>query len=260
MGRKMLVVCLGLGGCAAGTGTWSVETWGEEYIEDAIPAEVFEDGCSVVFDEFVVVLTGVSLLDGNGAVVGEVPPGRVYDLVQPGPTPLGEVSVRADHYASVEVIIAPTADAEAGTASSAQVDALRDAGASVKVRGSLACDADAITFDWTFDEATTYACEPTDLTIPAGGSDGTQITVHGDHLFYDGLENADAKVRGQTIIDADGDQDGQVTLEELDAVSIPALGFDVGEFSDVLTLRQFVSHLTRTLAHIDGEGECRVAF
>ena len=49
-----------LTGC--GSGTWTVNTWGEEYIEDTIPAEIFEDGCSVTYESFEVAMSGVALL------------------------------------------------------------------------------------------------------------------------------------------------------------------------------------------------------
>jgi len=233
--------CLLIVACG-GEGAWTVETWGEEYIEQAIPADVFADGCSVVYDAFVVSMAEVALFDGDGTRVGDLGGPAFYDMVVPGPTPMGEVGVPADHYSSVELLVAS------------------DPGPSVEVAGTLTCGAGSAHFQWAFDESTMYGCVPADLTIPPNASDSTQITIHGDHLFYDGLENQDATVRGAEILAADADADGEITLDELDAVSIPALGYEVGQFSDVLTLRQFVSHLTRTIGHIDGEGECRVDF
>lgn len=259
---KMSIALFGLGflaGCG-GEGTWKVTTWGEDYIETAIPASVFADGCSVQYDEFVVVFEHRQLVDGDGEVVGEIEPAQAYDLTVAGPSDMGETTVPADHYSHVEVVVAPVAEAELGTATADQLAALTDANASVLVDGTLTCGGTGKHFRWTFDESTTYECEPPDLTIASGGSDETQLTIHGDHLFYDGLENADAVVRGEALFNADTNDDGEITLAELGAVSIPALGYEVGEYSDVLTLQQFVSHLSRTIVHIDGEGECRVDF
>jgi hypothetical protein len=250
--------CLGLPACS-GTGSWVVETWGEDYIEREIPAEAFADGCTVFYDTFLVSMAQRQLLDGDGDVVGALDPARVYDLTAPGPVAMGTVDVAADHYSHVRLVVAPDPDAEADTADAADLDALLDAGASVLVDGVIGCDGDQAHFRWTFDAETTYDCEPPDLTIPAGGEDDTQLTIHGDHLWYDGLENADAGLRGREKLDADADGDGEITLDELDAVSIPALGYEVGEYGDVATLRDFLSHLTQTLGHIDGEGECRVS-
>jgi hypothetical protein len=250
---------LSLSACG-GAGTWKVETWGEDYIEQQIPGDVFADGCSVVYDEFLVTTTTRELLDGDGAVAGELPGSEVYDLTVPGPSPMGQAEVPADHYSRLRVVVAPDPDAAPGTATADQVAALALAGASVLVAGTLTCGADAATFRWAFDASTTYDCAPPDLTVPAGGSDDTQLTIHGDHLFYDGLENPDAAVRGQAILDADADLDGEVTATELTAVSIPALGYEVGQYGDVLTLGAFVEHLSRTIVHVDGEGECTVDF
>lgn len=240
-------IVLILAGCSGGSGEWVVETWGEEYIEDEIPAETFADGCSVRYDSFVVAFSARELVDGNGDVAGALAPDEAFDVHEAGPTAMGVVDVPADHYDTVRVVVAP--------GSAAGMD-----GQSVRAVGALTCGSVSAAFDWAFDESTTYTCGPPDLTIPTGGSDRTQLTVHGDHLFYDGLEDADAAVRGQAILDADADGNGDISMAELDAVSIPALGYGVGEYSDVLTLREFVSHLSRTLIHVDGEAECTVDF
>ncbi len=254
---RPLPIALLAAGCA-GEGTWVLETWGESYIEASIPAGDFADGCEVVYDVFLVLDGDMALLDGDGAAVAEVPEARVYDMTQAGPHEIAALDVPATHYDTVRWRIGPAPDAVAGNATADQVALVHEAGASVSVAGSLTCGTDTVAFDWTFDTDTTYLCEPEDLTIPAGGEDGTQLTVHGDHLFYDGLENADAEVRGQAVLDADADQDGRVTLEELAAVSVAELGYDVGSRSEVTDLAAFVSYLSRTLGHVDGEGHCQV--
>ena len=150
----MTLFSLFLVGCA--NGTWTVNTWGEEYIEDTIPAEIFEDGCTVTYDSFEVAMSGVALLDGDGTEVGVVDGEQVFDLTAAGPHDVGSAEVPATHYANARYVIAPS-------------DQL--GGSSVVAAGTLTCGADAVTFDWAFDTDTTYACEPADLTIPAGGED-----------------------------------------------------------------------------------------
>jgi len=194
---------------ACGSGDWVVTTWGEDYIEEEIPAEDFEDGCSAVFDRFDVVIAEAALLDGNGDVAGDVA-GRTVELTTAGPQTLGTVAVAATHYDTARFVVAP------------------EGGRSVHAVGTLTCGEDAVTFDWSFDTDTTYLCEPDDLTIPAGGESTTKLTLHGDHLFYDGLEAEDATVRGQAIVDADANSDGEVTLTELEAVDVAWLGYSVG--------------------------------
>lgn len=228
-------------GCG-GEGTWVLETWGEEYIETGIPAADFADGCMAVFDRFEVVDSELALLDGDGAVVGELSGSFFLDMTQPGPVELGSVEVPATHYDAVTWRIGPS-DEEPS---------------SVSVEGGITCGERGASFAWDFGTDTTYHCEPEDLTIPAGGEDETQLTVHGDHLFYDSLEDPDAMLRGQAIVDADADADGEVTRAELEAVSVAELGYDVGSRAEVQDLYAFIAFLTRTLGHVDGEGHCQV--
>lgn len=240
---------------ACGQGTWDVETWGEEYIEEEIPAEIFEDGCAVSYDTFLVNFQSIALHDGDGNAVAGPDGALVYDMVQPGPTAIGNYDVPATHYDTVYVKVAP-GSASAGNATEDQTSAMSSA--SVFVTGTLTCPSGTISFEWTFDTATDYYCEPDDLTIAAKGAGASQITIHGDHLFYDGLDNADAVVRGEAVVAADADGDGIVTQAELSAVSIASLGYNVGPYSDVTDLGAFIRFLTKTLGHIDGEGHCQV--
>jgi hypothetical protein len=224
---------------ACGGGDWVVTTWGEEYIEEGIPSAEFEDGCEAVFDTFTVALTEAALLDGDGEVAGSVETGS-FEMTEAGPQTVGTASVAATHYDTARFVVAPAG------------------GPSVRAAGTLTCGGDAVSFDWSFETSTTYLCEPADLTVPAGGEAGTELTIHGDHFFYDGLENPDAALRGQAIVDADADGDGVVTLDELAAVDVAGLGYAVGQYSEVTDLAAFITFLTRTLGHVDSEGHCQV--
>lgn len=239
-----------------GAGDWVLSTWGEDYIEQEIPAETFADGCSVTFDRFLVTFTERALIDAEGEVAGELPGAEVWDVHAPGPHSMGTVEVPSGHYDTVRVRIAPDASAVGGNVEQADLALL--GGDSVYAAGTLTCPSGEVGFAWSFDTDTTYACEPEDLTIPAGGQDTSELTVHGDHLFYDGLEAEDAAVRGEAIVAADADQDGQVTQAELSAVGVAGLGYSVGQYSEVTELGAFVTFLTQTLGHIDGEGHCQV--
>lgn len=241
---------------ACGSGDWNTTTWGEEYIEQGIPSADFEDGCSAQYDRFVIVMDDVALIDGDDEPVAEQDDALVFDMALPGPHDVAHFDTRATFYDTARFAIRPATGAKAGNVTEAEAEAM--AGNSVHAVGSITCGADTVQFDWAFDTATTYLCAPDDLTIPSGGAATTEFTIHGDHLFYDGLENEDAVVRGQAIVDADADADGTVTLAELAAVPVAPLGYRVGQYSDVTDMRQFVSFLTRTLGHVDGEGHCQV--
>jgi hypothetical protein len=239
--RALALLSLLVAGCG-GEGTWVLNTWGQEYIEEGIPAADFDDGCSVVYDRFELVDFDLAVLDGDGEIVGEILGTMVKDMVEPGPVELGRATVPATHYDAVTWRIGPTDDEPI----------------SVSVEGTITCGDASVSFAWDFDTDTTYYCEPESLTIPAGGEDETELTVHGDHLFYDGLEDSDAAMLGQVFVDADADADGEVTMTELEAVSVAELGYDVGSRFEVTDLYAFVEYLSRTLGHVDGEGHCQV--
>jgi len=226
---------------ACGPATWSVTIWGEDFIEREIPASAFDDDCSVAFDTFTVALDGATLLDGNGTAAGDALSG-VFDLTEPGPQEVGTVVVPAGTYDTVRFVLASDTDATLHTA------------------GSLTCGDTAVTFDWSFPPTTTYDCEPAPLTPGKGTAAETELTIHGDHLFYDALEDPDALLRGRPILEADADADGQVTLAELARVTVAPLGHRVGRYSEVTDLAAFVTHLTQTVGHVDGEGHCTVTF
>lgn len=226
---------------ACGGGEWVVSTWGEAYIEEGIPAADFADGCSASFDGFTVQLQDITLLDGAGEDAGALDGAFLVELTEPGPQTLGRVAAPATLYDAARARIAPI-----------------DGAPSVSAAGAITCGETTVTFDWRFSTDTTYVCAPEGLTLPRGGEDTTELTVHGDHLFYDGLESPDAEVRAEAIVDADADLDGVVTQAELQAVPLAPLGYTVGQYSEVTTLGQHVEHLTRTLLHVDGEGHCQV--
>lgn len=254
MKRTPILPLIALSAC--GGGDWTAETRGESYIEEGIPAADFADGCSVVYDSFLIAMGDVALLDGDGVEVGVVEGQQVFDMVGAGPHVVGSAEVPATHYVNARFSISPASGAVAGNATEAQVTELGRL--SMRVKGTLTCGGEEKTFDWSFATDTTYNCEPEDLTIPAGGEVGTQFTIRGDHLFHDGLENPDAEVRGQAIFDADGDHDGLIEEVELDDVEVSTLGYEVGRYSAVTTLYHFVESLTQTLGHVDGEGHCQV--
>lgn len=254
----LMAIGFSLGACAQGE--WVVETWGEDFIEEGIPSAAFDDGCEARFDSFLVVIAQADLINGDGQPVGGSDGALIFDVAEPGPHALGAWSVPRGPYDEARFVIAPASAPEQGNATEAEVEALVGAGASVRVQGELSCGGESVTFDWAFDRATTYTCEPPALSIPRGGEDVTQLTIHGDHLFYDGLEDPDAALRGLAILEADSNGDGAVTLEELDQVAVAPLGYSVGRYSDVTTLRGFIAHLTQTLGHVDGEGHCEVEF
>ncbi|WIG93930.1 hypothetical protein [Myxococcus sp. SDU36] len=265
--------CLGLMACSDGAGTVTFTTYGEDYIEQEIPAAVggedgIVDGWAVRFSKFLVVLGEVKVGNHDETVV-EMTQARVFDVHKPGPVVVETFrDVPAQAWDHVSFAIAPNANAVAGNADAADVTRMKDGGYSVYLEGTATQREETKRFAWGFTTNTVYEhCESPGLgegvTVPKDGEETVQLTIHGDHLFFDDLQSPDARMRFDALAAADSlgiaGPDGEVTLEELAAVDLtelPSGQYGTGGVGNVRTLRDFVTALTRNLGHYRGEGEC----
>jgi predicted small lipoprotein YifL len=263
-----LTLSLALTGCG-GTGTLVLTTWGEEYIEQEIPPTEFEDGFTVQFSKFLVVLKDFTLATKTGRKGPTQSTPLVVDVHLPGPLVLQTFEgLEALKYDQVSYGIGPASNAVgAGNVAAADVQAMTAGGHSLWVEGTVAKGGVSKRFAWKFDIDTRYTeCTSPDFgegaTVPVGGEAKVELTIHGDHLWYDDLQSPDAKLRGTAIFGADADQDGTITQQELTAVSLTTLPlgqYGTGGASSVKSLNDFVRALGRTVGHFRGEGECVTA-
>ncbi|MDC3955748.1 hypothetical protein KEG38_17925 [Polyangium jinanense] len=265
-----------LAGCGAeepaGTGDVAITTWGEGYIEEEIPASDFEDGWSIKFSKFLVVLGGVRIADDTGAIGAELKTTKIVDHVAPGVKPLVTFEdLEAKPWTNVSFEVRPAGgDTELGDgATAADLDAMKQSKYAIWAEGEATQGAVKKTFRWGFGVPTAYTeCkgekdgrETVGVLITNGGIDNVELTIHGDHLFYDDLQSPNAKLRFNALASADTDNDGEVTLAELAAKKLvdidPADGaYGTGAAGDVNDLGAFVTDLSRTVGHFRGEGEC----
>ncbi|MBN2340718.1 MAG: hypothetical protein JXX29_03865 [Deltaproteobacteria bacterium] len=243
------------------TGMLSVETWGEEYIETGIPQTEFVDGYGITYNTFLVSISDIAVQSGeNAAPALQLPEQKVWDLTQTGPFEIGSGEVDAGDYAHTAYTIAPAAAAAtAGNASAADVQLMKDNGYSVYVVGSATNGTDTYTFTWGFTTNTVYEpCHSTG-TVSEDAAGSIQLTIHGDHLFYDSAVSADPSLRFEDLALADADADGDITPAELSAYLLAPLAYYmVPGDSGVENMWQYLSHMTTTLGHIDGEGHCEI--
>ena len=251
-------VCLfTLAGCEAdeGEGTLRVAIYGEELIEDGIPADAFVDGWRVDFTRF---LVAVDDIDADGEpLAGQ----HVFDLAQPSGGDGHDVATLTMPAGPVETLsyrIGPAAaDAEATNATEADLATMRDGGWSIWVEATATRGADTKTIAWGFDTTTTYSPCETNQPLADGGMATSQITIHADHLFYDDLDSETPNIAFDLIAAADADADGAVATDELAAIDITTQSrYQVGS-RDIADLAGFIAAQTHTLGHIDGEGHCR---
>ncbi|MBL8951747.1 MAG: hypothetical protein JNK82_13275 [Myxococcaceae bacterium] len=264
-------VMLALTACGGGTGSVIFTAYGEEFIEDKIPAEVgteagFTDGWELRFTKFVVNLGEIEVGDTKGTKVASMAKPKVFDVAKAGPVEVTRfANLPAGRWDVVGYSIAPVTDSDTGNADAADVTAMKTGGLSVLVAGSATKTGTTKTFEWGFTTNTHYGeCEQEQLgkgvVVPVGGEDTAQLTIHGDHLWFDSLQSDEAKMRFDPIAAADTNPaDGNVTLAELGAVmltSLPVTQYGTGGASNVKTLRDFIEVLTRNLGHYRGEGHC----
>jgi hypothetical protein len=217
------------------------------------------DGWRLQFDKFLVVVGDVLVQAGHDdAPAIDDAAYRVFDLAQ-GSEGDGHALLSAEVpgalYEHVGYRIAPAEDATAGNAAAGDVELMASMGWAIYIEGT-ATKADVTkTFAWGFDGATGYDDCHVETELD-GGEAAVQITVHGDHLFYDDAVSTEPNIAFDLVAQADADDDGAVTETELAAVELDALErYQVGSL-DIANLWEYIDYQTGTLGHIDGEGHC----
>ncbi|MBK8252036.1 MAG: hypothetical protein IPK82_05145 [Polyangiaceae bacterium] len=265
-----MVTLLVVSGCGNGTGNLQFTTWGEEYIEQQIPATAFEDGWQVKFTTFLVNIGNIQVADADGNTGASMNGTVVVNHVFQGEKPVFSVQeIEAKPWTDVSFEV-PVATPEAKLGDGViewDRDFLVEKNASLYVTGEATKGEVTKKFAWTFSKGTRYTECSGDrdgkvtqgALITNGGTDAIELTIHGDHLFYDDLQSPNALLRFNPIAAADADNDGQITLDELANVPLVEIEdgpYGTGSAADINDLGAFVTALSGTVGHFRGEGEC----
>lgn len=215
-----------------GEGTVRFTLWGEDFIEQGIPAEEFVDGWSVRFDVFEVSVTAI---DADGEAL---PGTHVVDIA--------EASGGEGHALGTAVLPADRVPMASWTISS------------MHAQGTATREGVEKHFDWSFDTPVRYVECDTGTPLASGDVTDVVLTVHADHLFYDDLDSEEPGVAFDLIAAADADDDGEVTMAELEGQSLAGeVRYQVGS-RDIDDLHAFIVEQARTVGHINGEGHCEI--
>src|SRR5690606_17068290 len=128
-------------------------------------------------------------------------------------------------------------------------------------------DAEAVDFEFGATAETVFGpCEidgVSGVAVPDGGSQTVGITIHGDHLFFNGFpEGTEGGVMrlAQWLADCDLDLDGTVTQEELESIQLSDLSeidsrYQLGgsPITPLETVYDYVVAQLKTQGHYQGE-------
>ena len=271
-------------GCGEdGRGTAKFTTWGEVYIMDSIPPDPsgdagFVDGWTLTYDKFLVAFHGITLANDRGETAATMSGSLLVDNKPEGRKDLVTFTdVPSGAWNRVSYQIKPAlADSGLVSAQPADRDLMVTNGYSIYVSGAAtkpdSGQTISKTFRWGFTTATQYSeCQQAaesgqaiqGVVIPAGGTDVSELTTHGDHLYYDRLmASPDPAVKTSLRFDekaaADTDGDGEITLAELEATPIDVRKYNPSGLP-AANLGAFMTALARTIGHFRGEGECQVS-
>lgn len=266
-------------GCGAeepvGSGSASFTTWGEDYIENEIPASAFADGWTIKYTKFLVVIGHVRVADANGVVGGRMETTKLIEHHTPGVKSIVTFdNLTAKPWTDVSYSIRPpdmtTTLGDGSTA--ADLTMMTSKGYAIYVEGTAEKGAEKKTFHWGFSVPTGFVGCKGDkdgrniegVLVTNGGTDNVELTIHGDHFFYDDLQSPNAKLRFDAIAATDADVDGEITIAELTQKKLVEIdpgsgGYGTGNLAEINDLGAFVTALSRTVGHFRGEGECVVS-
>jgi hypothetical protein len=104
------------------------------------------------------------------------------------------------------------------------------------------------------------------VAVTEGATQSVSITIHGDHLFFNGFPEGDegsTRRLAQWLADCDLDLDGRVTTDELGQISPDVLAeFDTrfalggSPITPLDSMLTYVAAQLKTQGHYQGEGEC----
>lgn len=265
---------------SSGSGRLQVIVAAEETIVEGLEPgdgdENIVDGWSVAFDKFLLSVGVFEAAQSGGGERLSESAVTVLDLTKlpsSGFTLADFTDVSATRYDRVSFgTPLPTSDAHRDSrVDESDFEAMVDGGYSHWVEGSATKGDVTKAFSWGISAPTAYSeCGPEEgalgVVVPRGGTAQAELTMHGDHFFFDAFPEGVEHVsrRANWLVVADRDDDGTITLAELEESSAEEL-FSSDEYSlsgSIVPVENGLDWITaqaHTLGHFQGEGECVAA-
>lgn len=270
----------GCEGSSTPTGDLTVAIQAEDTISGGLAAgmgdEDIVDGWSVTFDKYIAAFGSVHIhAMARGGTDIHSTANLVIDLrtipetgrvVRTGSAPEGRYSFEYD------MPVATAALERDSSVSQADFDRMVAQGCSYLIAGTATNGARSIDFDFCLDAEAVYECSSTDgmegILVSAGSSTAF-ITVHGDHLFFNGFPAGDEGVVMRragwlALVDDATGADGTVDDDDLETTPISILpaseyaltGAPTVEGMAITNMSLYARAQLSTQGHLNGEGEC----
>lgn len=280
LGTTLAAALAGCGGSSTPTGELTVAIQAEDTISGGLAAgsgeEDITDGWNVTFEKFIATFGSVHIhAMASGGTDIHTTANLVIDLRTIPETGriLRAVSTAEGRYSFEYDMPVATADLERDSSvSQADFDRMVAEGCSYLIAGTADDGTRTVTFDFCLDAEATYACSSTDgmegILVSAGSSTAF-MTVHGDHLFFNGFPAGDEAVVVRragwlALVDDATGADGTVDNDDLEATPISILpsadyslsGAPMVEGMAVTNMSLYARAQLQTQGHLNGEGEC----
>jgi|GEM_PF-6746019 len=227
LGALLLVGC-------RGEGKWDVTASGGEFAESGMTSDDFVDSCAAGFGAVEVNYQSVELFDEDGETGGGIDVPSPLDLAGTGPHTVGLVDVLEGSYDTFKMKL--------GTGTTP----------GVRLVGTLTCQAGTVDFDWSFDGPMAFTCDDASVDITNKGDDDTLFLVTPDAIFSPTASDVDPARQGLHLLALDADHNGDLTLDELEAVT----GTEAGLTGVSADMRTHVTDRVRGMFVLDNGGTC----
>lgn len=255
---------VGLSACAGAEGPVDVLAWGEDQAVNGFTADE-TDGWAIQFDSWHSVIADVSLQDPqSGDVTGELPGPFVVDWTRHGqPVAVGQLMAPVGRNDVGFALDRATGTMEAvGDVDEDVLARMEAEGLAHWIVGEASDGERTVRFEWGLDQAVGYeqcrngADDTPGLAVAEGDPATLQITLHVDHLLWDEVGTEEARLSFGPIADADLNDDGLVTTEELAQVSTLEAGRETGGFT-LEDMATYLAFATAQGGHLNGGGLCQ---
>ncbi len=234
-----VVVCLLAGTGCHGEGSWTLLATIESDAEQGLRADLFADDCSAVFQQFQVHFASAQPIDDAGASGGDLGLASPAELSDVGPHVVAVIDILAGDYEKLDLTFGD------------------EAAPALALEGLLTCSSGTVQFAWSVPGPLHATCDGVGLSIDKNGDGESLVAFPGTGVFSPVQGSVAPPLLGKAIIASDENHDGDVTMDELNAVAL-ADAAGGGYEGSAATLGELVDAQMRTLVRDESGQPCSI--